>query len=206
MIVKILKEEVSMKKLSGIIIAVFILLPLIAFISPAQAMPASDAQAIVDEAYQAVENTLATLEAANRSGDTDNIKMALGALVLAVQNYSAASSELAKIEAGKSGKDEALTACGMVAGDLNTFSAQMDANNVNGARTSLRKAQGNAASQPSFAGKIPDGLAGLDYRINSAGNEAAANLRGTGGGTGDGAGGRKDTQELGLNNKVGSPI
>lgn len=200
-----------MKKLSGIILAVFMLVPLIAFSSPAQAMSASDAQAIVDEAYQAVENTLATLEAANRSGDTTKINLAMGALVLAVQNYSAAGRELDKIQAGNSGDDSALTSCGMVASDLNNFNAQMAAGNMRGARALLSLAQNKAASQPPFTGNIPGGLASLASRINSAGEQAAAILASGGGGEGgdggdSGTGGDTGTQGLGINTQVGSPI
>lgn len=192
----------NMKRLLGFVLMALVLVPLIGFVKPACAMPEADAIAIVDLSYQAVQNTLAELQAANGSGDTARIDQALQALDLAIKIYAVASGELARIQAGEPGDNSALTACNVVASDLNSFAAQMTANNPAGAQSSFASAQKHGANLPPMDGDIlPAGIASLNSQIIASASEAITILRAAGI-TSSVSG----SESLGLNTQVGSPI
>ena len=195
-------KEISMKRVLGLIFSIMLLMQLAGLAKPAAAMPEADARAIVEAAYQAVQNSLNALESANGSGDTQKIELALQALDLSVKNYAVASENLARMAAGETVNDAALTTCNLVADKLGIYNARFLQNDLAGAQASFTEARILGETLPLPAGDdIPAGLAEFKSRIIAASSLAVTNLRaaeGIDGGSGPG--------KLGTNTKVGSPI
>ena len=195
-----------MKTFASVLITLFLVAP-VCFVTPAQAvMPETEAQNIVATAYKAVQDTLAALQAANGSGDTEQIDQALKSLNLAVNTYTVAGENLAMLQAGTLQKDATLENCYVLADKLSLFSAQLLQKDFKSAWFFFTESQRLATflPAPKNSGDMPAGLADLQSQIIAATSEAVSLLRKAG------VDGREKKDEsggkLGINTQVGSPI